>query len=69
VTVSFVKSLSLYVRPHETSGLPLGGFSWNLSIFRKSFRKLKFLLKSDKNNGYWTWILIYIFDRMSLISS
>jgi hypothetical protein len=27
VTVSFVKSLSLYVRPHETSGLPLGGFS------------------------------------------
>ena len=30
-TVSFVLS----VRPHVTSRLPLDGFSWNLSIFRK----------------------------------
>jgi len=35
------------------------------SIFRKSVDKIQDSLKSDKNNGYFTWIPIYTFDRIS----
>ena len=28
---------------------------WYMSIFRKSVKKIKVSLKSDKNNGYFTW--------------
>jgi hypothetical protein len=37
-----------------------------LSIFRKSFEKTQDSLKSVKNNGYFTWRPIYIFDHVSL---
>jgi len=40
-----------------------------LSIFRKSVTKIQFSLKSDKNNGYFIWRQIYIFDHISLSSS
>ena len=33
---------------------------WYLSIFRNSVEKIKHLLKSDKNNGYFTWRPTYI---------
>jgi hypothetical protein len=36
-------------------------------IFRKFFEKIKVSLKSDKNNGYFTWRLMHIYD-MSLNS-
>ena len=36
---------------------------WVLSIFRKSVEKIQVSLKSDKNNGYFTWRPIYIFDH------
>ena len=45
------------VRPHATTRLPLDGFWWNLifEFFRKSVDKIQVSLKSDKNNGCFTW--------------
>jgi hypothetical protein len=34
---------------------------WYFNIFRKSVKKIKFTLKSDKNKGYLTWRLLYIY--------
>jgi len=34
---------------------------WYLSILRKSVEKIQVPLKSDKNNGYFTWKYIYTF--------
>ena len=49
------------------------GFHWtdfheilHLTIFRTSVKKIKVLLKSDHNNGYFTWGPIYIYDNISL---
>ena len=42
---------------------------WCLSIFWKSVEKIQVSLKSDKNNGYFTWRSICIFYNVSLISS
>ena len=42
---------------------------WYMNIFRKSVDKIPVLLKSDKNNGYFTWRLIHIFDHILLNSS
>jgi len=39
---------------------------WYLSIFRMSVEKIHVSLKSDKNNGYFTWRPIYIFDQFFL---
>ena len=63
--------LLMSVRPHGTTWLPVYEFSWNsyLSIFRKSVDKIQVSSKSDKNNGYFTWRPIYIFDHIWLISS
>jgi hypothetical protein len=41
---------------------------WYLRIFRKSVEKLQVPLKSDKNNWYFTWRPMYIYD-ISLSSS
>jgi hypothetical protein len=41
---------------------------WYLKILRKSVEKNSVSLKSDKNNGYFTWIPVYICD-ISLNSS
>ena len=40
-----------------------------LNIYRKSPEKIQVSLKSDKNNGHFTWRPIYIYDYISLISS
>ena len=37
--------------------------------FRKSVEKIRVSLKSDKNNGYFTLISVYIYDNISLKSS
>jgi hypothetical protein len=49
-TFSFVMSVS-------TNSEPLDGFSWNLryKYFLKFVEKIKVLLKSNKNIGYFTW--------------
>jgi hypothetical protein len=38
-------------------------------FFENLSRKFQFPLKSDKNNGYFTWRLTYIYDNISLNSS
>ena len=61
------------VHRHGITRHPLDGFSWNFIFhcFRKSVEKIQVLLKSDKNNGYFTWRFMYfmiisrwIFNRM-----
>ena len=42
---------------------------WFLNLFRKSVEKIHVLLKSDKNNGYFTWRRFHIYDNISLNSS
>jgi len=42
---------------------------WYLGIFRKSSEKIQVSLKSDKNNGNFTWRSINILDHISFISS
>jgi hypothetical protein len=38
-------------------------------MFLENLSKKIILLKSDKNNGYCTWIPMYIYDSTSLNSS
>jgi len=40
-----------------------------LSIFQVSVFTDKFSIKSDKNNGYFTWRTLYIIDHNSLTCS
>jgi hypothetical protein len=40
-----------------------------LRIFRKSCKKIQVSLKSDKNNRYFTWRPMYIYDDISQNSS
>ena len=42
---------------------------WRLNIFWKSVKKIQVSLKSDKNNRYFAWRVIYIFDFIMLSSS
>ena len=63
-SVSFVTSL----RPHRTTRLPIDRFSWNLIL--EYFSKIcqgnwRFLIKSDKNNEYFTWIRIYVYNNLT----
>jgi hypothetical protein len=47
-------SVSPTIRPHGTTRLPWGEFSWNLwfEYFSKICQKIQLSLKSDKNSGY-----------------
>jgi hypothetical protein len=40
-----------------------------LSVSLKSVKKIQLSLKSDKNNGTFTWRLMHIYDNISLNSS
>ena len=59
-------SVSQSVCPHGK--IKLGSHStdfhqiWYLRIFRKSVQKIQVSLKSDKNNRYFTWRLMYTYD-------
>jgi hypothetical protein len=67
-TISFV----VYVCPSAcNNSAPTTVFHeiWYLSIFRKSVEKIKVWLKSKKNNEYFTWRPMYIYDNISLNSS
>jgi hypothetical protein len=57
------------VRPRRTTRIPLEGFWWNYIFevfFRKSAKLVQVLLKSDKNNGYFTWRRFHIYDNILL---
>ena len=56
-------------RPHRNR-IQLGGFHeiWYWSSFRKTAEKIQVSLKSDKDNGYFTWRPIYVFGHTSLDS-
>jgi len=60
-------SSCLSVRPHEKLGSHWKEFHeiWYLSIFRIPVEKIQVWLKSDKNNGYFTWRPIYIYGNSS----
>jgi hypothetical protein len=62
-TNTLILSLRPSVCPYATTRLPLNGFSWNLilSVFRKSVQRIQVSLKSDKNNGHFTWRPIYTY--------
>jgi hypothetical protein len=38
---------------------------WYYSTFRNSVQKIQDSLKPDKNNGYFKWSQIYVFDHIS----
>ena len=38
-----------------------------MNIFRKSVEKIQVSLKSDRNNGYFVWRPMYIYDSISLL--
>jgi hypothetical protein len=65
----YLRHACLCVRTHGTTRLQLERFIWNFDIFRKSVEKIKVLLKSDKNNAYFTWRPMYMYDNISLNSS
>jgi hypothetical protein len=56
-------------RPYITR-LPLEGFSWNFisEHFSKICRENSSFIKSDKNNGHFTWRSLRIYDHISLNS-
>ena len=82
MTISFVMSVfpsvCLSVCPHGTTRLTFRGFLLNLTFdfFRKSFEKIKIVLKCIKNNGKFTSrhvciyhdVFLWIFRKMRSIS-
>ena len=68
--ISYVMSVCLSVRMEQL------GSQWTefheilyLSICLKLVEKIQFSLKSDKNNGYFIWIPVYVYDNVWLYSS
>jgi len=55
-------SSCLSLRSHETTRLPLerNNDMCYLIVLLQSVEKIQFSLKSDKNNGYFTWRPVYI---------
>ena len=43
--------------------------TWYVGILLKSVEKIQVQLKPDKDNGYFTWTPMYIYDNISLNSS
>ena len=63
--VYFVMSVCPSVRPDGTTRLLLEGFSWNLiyKYITKICGERSSLIKSDKNNGSFTWKPMYTYDK------
>ena len=57
-------SSCLSVRLHGTPLTDCQGIQY-FTIFRKSVKKIQVPLKPDKNNGYFTWRLRYIYDYIT----
>ena len=62
-TISFVMSVCLSVRMKQL-GSHWRDFHdiWYLTIFRKSVQKTQVSLQADRNNEYFTWSPMYIYD-------
>jgi hypothetical protein len=71
VTINIIMSVRLFVRLHGTTRLPLNWVSWKfISVyFFEGVEEIHVSLKSDMNNGYFTWRPTYIYDYISLNSS
>ena len=68
-TVTFVMSVRLSVHMEHLSFQWTDVYEiWYLNIFRKSAQKSQVSLKSEENNGYFTWKHMYIYDNISLNS-
>jgi hypothetical protein len=67
VCLSVCLSFCPSVFPYRKTRLPLDE-TWYLNTFLKSVEKILALLKSDKNNGYFTWRPEWIFDHISGIT-
>ena len=65
--ISFVISVSPAVCPHGTTQLPLDDCHeiLHLNIVQKYIQKFPVSLKSDKNNRYFTWRPLYIYDHFA----
>ena len=69
-TISFVLSVHLSVHMQQLGSMWTDFHEvWFLSIFLKSFKEIRVSARSDKNNGYFTWRPINIYDHTSLSSS
>ena len=71
---SFLSDCTSILTGGKKTRLSLDEFSWNLIFlyfffFIKSVLRMKFSLKSDKNNFYFTWTPAYFFDHISFISA
>jgi len=69
VTLNFVMSA---LSSAWNSSPPTGWVYWNFIFdffFSKICREESVSLKSDKNNGYFTWRHMHIYDNISLSSS
>ena len=70
VTISFVMSVHLYIHPavhmEKISSHWMDFYQiWYLSIFWKSVEKIQVSLKSDKNNGHFTWWPIHFWTNLT----
>ena len=66
-TISFCQSLGPPGKPR----FPLDGFSRKFDVrvvFANSVVQIQVLIKSDTNNGYFTWIPMHIFNHIALNS-
>jgi hypothetical protein len=70
--ISFVVSVCPSVHLHGIIRLSMNEIfseTWYLSIFRKYTEKIQVLFKYDKNNGYFTWKSMYIYNGTSINSA
>jgi len=68
-TVSFVMSVCPSIHPSAwNNSAPAEQFSWLciFECFQKSVKKIHIWLKSDKNNRYFPWRPMYIYNNISL---
>jgi len=69
VTISFVMSVRLSIHPSAWNKLVPTGWIfceiWYLFIFWKSVEKIQVSLKSEKNNGYFTWWPIHFWSYLT----
>jgi hypothetical protein len=65
VTIIFVMSVPRLSLCMQQIGFYWTDFReiWYSRIFRKSVEKIEVSLKSDKNNGYFTWRPMRVYDK------
>jgi len=71
-TIDFVMSVRPSVCPpawNNSAATERIFMKFDMSIFRKSMEKIQVSFKSDKNNLYFAYGPIYIFDNISFSSS